>query len=176
VNGLTLQTEQCEFSELSVLSYESSTIASYVQHGGHVVNQRQLRQFVPDFLLIRQNLVDAGRGYKNLLLAFMYGGLFSVNSLAAIYNFQDKPWVFAHMVGIQKRVPGFPLIEQNFYPDFKDMNTFVPKIPAVLKIGHAHGGLGKIRVNSQADYQVCVRIFARNLAHVCWILHIFARI
>jgi len=42
----------------------------------------------PDFLLIRQNLRDAGENYKNLLLGFRYGGVPSVNSIESIYNFQ----------------------------------------------------------------------------------------
>jgi len=89
-----------------------------------------------------------------MLLAFMYGGLYSVNSLAAIYNFQDKPWVFAHMINLQRKNNNLPLIEQNFYPDFKNMAAFVPKLPTVLKIGHAHGGLGKIRAPLINDYMV----------------------
>jgi len=47
-----------------------------------------LRSFKPDFILIRQNLRDAGEDYKNLLLGLMYGGVPSVNNLTAIYNFQ----------------------------------------------------------------------------------------
>ncbi len=72
----------------------------------------------------------------------MYGGVPSVNSLQAVYNFQDKPWVFAHMMNIQRKMgkDSFPLIDQCFYPDFKEMSSYIPKLPAVLKIGHAHGG------------------------------------
>jgi len=47
-----------------------------------------IRSFKPDFVLIRQNLRDAGEDYKNLLLGLMYGGVPSVNNLTAIYNFQ----------------------------------------------------------------------------------------
>lgn len=93
---------------------------------------------------------------QNALLAFMYAGLYSVNSLGAIYNFQDKPWVFAHMLAIQRKLgkDNFPIIEQNFYPNFNLMGGFVPRLPCVLKIGHAHGGLGKIRVPTTNDYAV----------------------
>ncbi|RXG69622.1 hypothetical protein Avbf_04598, partial [Armadillidium vulgare] len=47
-----------------------------------------VRSFKPDFVLIRQNLKDAGENYKNILLAFKFGGIPSINSLTAIYNFQ----------------------------------------------------------------------------------------
>ncbi|XP_021964581.1 synapsin [Folsomia candida] len=152
IQNLEIQVEQCEFSEISVVAYESIVVASYIQYQTGV--GRQLRQFIPDFLLIRQNLRDAGRDFKNALLAFMYAGLYSVNSLGAIYNFQDKPWVFAHMLAIQRKLgkDNFPIIEQNFYPNFNLMGGFVPRLPCVLKIGHAHGGLGKIRVPTTNDY------------------------
>ena len=97
------------------------------------------RTFKPDFLLIRQNLKDATEDYKNVLLGFQYGGVPSINSLQSIYNFQvtfvyqllspkissrqDKPWVYAHLMDIQRSVgkENFPLIEQNYYPDHRDM-------------------------------------------------------
>ena len=37
--------------------------------------------------------------------------------------FQDKPWVYAHLLEIQRRVgrENFPLIDQVFYPSHRDM-------------------------------------------------------
>ena len=60
---------------------------------------------------------------RNLLLGFRYGGLPSINSLESIYNFQDKPWVYAHLRDIQLKLGGekFPLIEQEYYPDHREM-------------------------------------------------------
>ena len=39
------------------------------------------------------------------------------------FLFQDKPWVYAHLLEIQRRVgkENFPLIEQAFYPSHSDM-------------------------------------------------------
>lgn len=38
-------------------------------------------------------------------------------------SFQDKPWIFSHLLQIQRRVgkENFPLIEQSFYPNYKEM-------------------------------------------------------
>ena len=148
-----MRVEQAEFSELSVVA--GADFGCVISYPTWKDGSKMTRSFQPDFVLIRQNLKDAGRDYKNLLLALMYGGVPSVNSLQAIYNFQDKPWVFAHMMNIQRKYgrDAFPLIEQYFYPDFKEMGTMVPRLPAVLKIGHAHGGLGKIRAGNLNDYQ-----------------------
>lgn len=40
---------------------------------------------------------------------------------------QDKPWVYAHLLEIQRRVgkENFPLIEQAFYPSHRDMVNIV---------------------------------------------------
>ncbi|KAH0549824.1 hypothetical protein KQX54_014621 [Cotesia glomerata] len=79
--------------------------------------------FKPDFALVRQNLRDANEDHRNILLGLMYGGIASVNNLTAIYNFQDKPWVFAHLMGLQRRLgkENFPLIEQMYYPNHQEM-------------------------------------------------------
>lgn len=107
------------------------------------------RTFRPDFVLVRQNLKDAGEDYKPFLLGLQYGGVPAINTLSAIYNFQvvtvtpsllltyspvttspplshclqDKPWVFAHLVSLQKKMgkENFPLIDQSFYPNHKEM-------------------------------------------------------
>ena len=38
-------------------------------------------------------------------------------------SFQDKPWVFANMLKVQKKLgkENFPLIEQTYYPNQKEM-------------------------------------------------------
>ena len=60
---------------------------------------------------------------RNLLLGLRYGGVPSINSLESIHSFQDKPWVYAHLLNIQRRLgkDAFPLIEQTFYPNHKEM-------------------------------------------------------
>lgn len=41
---------------------------------------------------------------------------------------QDKPWVFGHLVQIQRRLgkDSFPLIDQTFYPDHREMVSNIP--------------------------------------------------
>ena len=42
-----------------------------------------------------------------------------------MYSLQDKPWVYAHLLEIQRKLgrENFPLIEQAFYPTHRDMVT-----------------------------------------------------
>ncbi|KAJ9601769.1 hypothetical protein L9F63_000061, partial [Diploptera punctata] len=116
-----IRVEQAEFKELSLTANAEvgTTVSMAVFRNGTKV----VRSFRPDFVLIRQNLRDAGEDNKSLLLGFKYGGVPSINSLHAIYNFQDKPWVFAHLLQLQRRLgkENFPLIEQTFYPNYREM-------------------------------------------------------
>nr|CAD7417437.1 unnamed protein product [Timema poppensis] len=127
-----IRVEQAEFKELSLIASADggTTVSMAVFRNGTKV----MRSFRPDFLLVRQNLRDAGEDNKNLLLGFKFGGVHSINTLHAIYNFQDKPWVFAHLLQLQRRLgkENFPLIEQTFYPNYREMETqgdFADKYP-----------------------------------------------
>ncbi|EZA62281.1 Synapsin [Ooceraea biroi] len=145
-----IRVEQAEFRELSLTASETGTIVSMAVYRN---GTKVIRSFKPDFVLIRQNLRDAGEDYKNLLLGLMYGGVPSVNNLTAIYNFQDKPWVFAHLLALQRRLgkDHFPLIEQSYYPNHREMVS-ASRYPVVVKLGHAHGGTGKARAETNQEF------------------------
>ncbi|RZB38955.1 Synapsin domain containing protein, partial [Asbolus verrucosus] len=119
IGDYDIRVEQAEFKEITVTANsEGANVSMAVFRGGTRVG----RSFRPDFLLVRQNLKDAGEDYKKLLLALKFGGVPSINNLNSIYNFQDKPWVFGHLVQLQRRLgkDSFPLIEQTFYPDHRE--------------------------------------------------------
>ncbi|XP_061401421.1 synapsin-like [Musca vetustissima] len=114
-----IRVEQAEFRDITLhASAESGPVVTMEVHRG---DSRIPRMFRPDFVLIRQPPRDGANDYRSTILGLKYGGVPSINSLHSIYQFQDKPWVFAHLQQLQRRLgkENFPLIEQTFFPSPK---------------------------------------------------------
>ncbi len=100
-------------------------------------------KITPDIVLFRR--VD-----KKLLFGLQFTCTPSVNCLESIYANLERPWVYGGLNSIKKRLgaAAFPLIDQQYYTDAGNVAR-APDPPFVMKVGAAHAGFGKMRIESR---------------------------
>jgi len=95
-----------------------------------------------------------GVDYRNILYAFIYSNIPCINSAHSVYCSLERPIVHAALKEIEQRLgkDKFPLIQQTFYPDYREMN-FTPEYPIVVKVGHVHAGYGKMKLDEHHTFE-----------------------
>ncbi|KAL0478007.1 synapsin [Acrasis kona] len=109
----------------------------------------------PDFVIARNQVRSLSResDKRSVLYGLMCSGVPAINSLHSIYMNLERPVVYAALAEIERRVghEAFPLISFNYYSGYKQM-MISPDFPAVLKVSHAHRGMGKMKLDNQQQF------------------------
>jgi len=136
---------------VSAYTHSASPVVVHIQRrGGN--KKGQATTILPDFVLVRNEVSTPAADHSAQLYGLMYAGVPSINSLNSIYMFSQRPLVHAELNRINKRLGDdhFPLIPQNYFSSHAAMMYCLP-FPAVAKVGHAHAGYGKMRIQHHHD-------------------------
>ncbi|MFX0102514.1 MAG: hypothetical protein ACFFCS_23305 [Candidatus Hodarchaeota archaeon] len=103
--------------------------------------QTEYRVFQPDLVLFR-------RVNKKILYALQFLNVPCINSLTSILANLERPIVYGGLLKVQGILvkENFPLIEQNYYPNTLAISR-VSSFPVVMKVGAAHAGFGKMKID-----------------------------
>lgn len=128
------------------------------------------RTFKPNLLLVRSEVRGAlpNQDFRNSLYALMYSNVPSINSLHAIYCFLERPVVQAELnrLGAKLGPEAFPLAHQSFFSSHREF-IYGDSFPAVVKVGHAHGGYGKMKIedhHQMADFRSVLAVTGQYVA------------
>jgi len=150
--------EQAEWQDISTVSYGREGVQVSLRRANRPLPgtpQNKDRHIKIDFLLLRS--VSRGvwtQDSRNMFFSLMHGNIPSVNSLESAYLCMERPVTYGALLSIQQRLgkENFPLIQQYFFPSYKEM-LFTPEYPLVVKLGYAHSGYGKMKLHDPGDYR-----------------------
>jgi len=110
----------------------------------------------PDFLLIRNQVrgPTPDSDMRNVLYGLMMANIPAMNSLSSEYMNLERPIMYGALDEIRKRVgrDKFPLIPQTYYSSNTQM-IISGDFPSVIKISHAHRGMGKIKIADSEQFR-----------------------
>jgi len=160
VSGCDMPIEviQAGWNEFMVTSYPDGCQVDFITtvQQGPRSGGRVRPSFRPDFVLVRNEVrgLGAAMDWRPSLWGLMHAGVPSVNSLLSIMAFCERPAVHGELRAIERRVGHqlFPVVPQTYFPGHRAM-LIGPSFPAVVKVGHAHAGYGKMRVPDHRAFE-----------------------
>ena len=165
--GSRFRVVQASWMEISVVVYggepaRTVVTAAPVHESGGVVRPATVT-FEPDLCVIRNQprgpTPSADR--RAVLFGLMSGNVPALNSLESEYMQLERPLMCGGLRAIEQRLghAQFPFIHQNYYTSSGAM-VVPPALPAIVKVSHAHRGLGKIRVDTQTQFRDVATVLA----------------
>jgi D-alanine-D-alanine ligase-like ATP-grasp enzyme len=158
-DGTEIIIEQVGWHEIHVNAETHARSSVLVHIGG--------RTIIPDFVLVRNECRTPTHDYRNQLFGLMFGSLGAVNSLSSIYSFCERPIVQAELIKLAKmHGDAFPLIDQSYFSSYAGM-MYGNSFPAVVKVGHAHAGYGKMQIRDHHDMEDFRTVLALTEGKYC---------
>jgi len=102
----------------------------------------------PDFLLIRNEVKMPNFDGRSRLDGFVFADIPSVNSLDSVNTFCSRAAMQGYLHRLNRRLgdAAFPVMPQHFCSSHRSL-MYGYTFPAVVKVGSAHAGVGKMLIN-----------------------------
>lgn len=102
----------------------------------------------PDFVLVRNEVKTPSFDGRNRLNGLLFADVPGMNSLESILMFCERPAVQGQLHRLQRKLGKeiFPVVPQHFCCSSRSL-MYGYTFPAVVKIGSAHAGAGKMMIN-----------------------------
>ena len=121
----------------------------------------------PELVLIRNEVYTHSTDHRNKLFGLMYSGVPCVNTSDSIFSFTERPLIMAELNKLKfKHGDSFPVIDQCYAPSDKTFMYSLP-FPAVVKVGAAHAGMGKMKINDHHDMSDFRSVLAMTNGKYC---------
>jgi len=157
-NGKPIHVIQASWLDIEASIYDTEIFLQIapIRESENKIKKPQIFTCQPDFVLIRNQPrgPTPGSDRTRVLFSLMHAGVESINSLQSEYMNLERPIMFGALKKIKKTVGGdkFPLIKQNFYSSYKQM-IINPEFPCIIKVSHAHAGMGKIHIKDSVEFR-----------------------
>jgi len=177
INGRPIVVEQVGWDDVLVASdnYSKNRCVVHLRNPPPSKDSRKAYQvkrnfsvIKPDFVLVRNEVRIVGKDYRNQLYGLMYANVPSVNSLKSIYMCCERPIVQAELnrlMTIHGREK-FPIVSQGYFSNHSAL-MYGQSFPAVVKIGFAHAGFGKMKIAHHHDMDDFKSVLAMTNGSYC---------
>lgn len=175
-DGRPLRVVQTGWGDIHVHSdtYSSSGLCVEVKrtYGGTIADSARSNPGVmtiqPDFVLVRNEVHTPDFDGRGRLSGFLFADLPSFNSLQSIYMFCDRAAVMGQLHRLNRMLgDAFPMVPQHFacsHRSFMYGFTF----PAVVKVGSAHAGVGKMQIRDHHQMSDFRSVLAMSPKEYCF--------
>uniref|UniRef100_A0A6B2L6I4 ATP-grasp domain-containing protein n=1 Tax=Arcella intermedia TaxID=1963864 RepID=A0A6B2L6I4_9EUKA len=171
-DGVPIRVVQCSWNECSCTVYPDTgcllTIAPIHESEGKVVRP-QVLAVKPDFILVR----NQPRGptpvtdRRNTLYGLMLANVPSINSLQQMYMDLERTTMISELKAVESRLGHdvFPLVPITYYDTPERIGVWDGEFPAIIKVSHAHAGMGKAKLENMGNLQDTATILALNQSY-----------
>eukprot|EP01106_Pelomyxa_sp_JSP_P019336 TRINITY_DN9600_c0_g1_i1.p1 TRINITY_DN9600_c0_g1~~TRINITY_DN9600_c0_g1_i1.p1 ORF type:complete len:297 (-),score=44.86 TRINITY_DN9600_c0_g1_i1:71-961(-) len=156
---------QASWIDIAITCYSDSGVVVSVLpvHDTDGVLKPKITSFTPHLVIIRNQPrgPTPGSDRRNVLFGLMAANVPAMNSLVSEYMNLERAIMNGALRQIETTLghDKFPFIQQNYYSSGNDM-VISPSMPCIVKISHAHRGMGKIRLENQDQWRDLATVLA----------------